>query len=186
MKSLTKLLVLLMVSVSITSLFTLTVTAQNSTAQLTPAQIESVRSNCVTAQVALQRLRDSDLTARTIRGRSYNDINLLMRAFNSRVALNAINAPDLIAVPATFDTTYRSFYDHYTSYATALTEVLNIRCEDDPVRFYTEYLQAEQQREEVEKDVADLQTLISNYEAGLVRLKGELSRSATPTGGGSQ
>jgi hypothetical protein len=167
------------VSTAVAGLFAVAVAAQQSPQELTGSQVESIKNNCVTAQVSLQRLRDSDLTARTIRGRSYNDINLLIKAFNSRVVFNGINAPNLIAVPTALDSNYTNFYNHYTAYASSLREALIADCESQPERFYSLFLRVEQHRETLAKDVSIMNDLIEEYEDGVLSLKASLSSSGS-------
>lgn len=176
-----KMLAVLAAMVATAGLFAVVVRAQDSTKDLTAAQIESVRSNCVTSQASLQRLRDSDLIARTIHGRSYNDLSILMKSFNSRVAFNGINAPELAAAPGSLDKIYREFYDHYTSYATSMSETLNVKCKSQPERFYALFLKVEQHRELLAKDIADIQKLILEYNTDVEGLRQQLESSA-PSG----
>lgn len=168
----------------IAGLFAVTANAQQGDKELSSSQIESVRNNCVTAQASLQRLRDSDLIARTIRGRTYNDLNELIKSFNSRIALNGVNAPNLIAVPATLDQTYRDFYDHYTNYDASMRDVLDVDCKSQPERFYTLFLNVEQQRERIADDISSMRKQIDSYRQSVTDLRTDLRTEER--GGGSR
>jgi hypothetical protein len=172
-----KIFIIQVASIGLAGLFGLGVMAQENSDQLTNTQIESIRSNCVVSQASLQRLRDSDLIARTIHGRSYNDLSVLIRSFNARVVSNGINAPDLIAVPNSLDSVYRNFYNQYTTYATSLREALNIDCRNNPERFYTLFLRLEQDRERLATYVADMQELLSDYRKDVAELRVQLEDS---------
>jgi hypothetical protein len=172
-----KILIVPVASLGLAGLFGLAVMAQDSADELTSTQIESIRSNCVVSQASLQRLRDSDLIARTIHGRTYNDLSVLIRSFNARVVSNGINTPDLIAVPNSLDSVYRNFYNQYTTYATSLREALNIDCRNNPERFYAQFLQLEQDRERLATYVSDMQKLLSDYRGDVVELRTQLKAS---------
>ena len=72
-------------SVIVASLLSPTVRAEGS---LTDVQLDVIRTNCLSAQINLQRLQESDKLTRINRGNRYETMLRLMTNFISRVAQN--------------------------------------------------------------------------------------------------
>lgn len=146
---------------------------------LADTQIEIIRQNCTQAQQILQRLQHSEAAARVNRGRSYETTIRLMASFNSRVALNKLNAPNLSVVTSQIGDKFDAFRTDYIAYDDQLEVVLRLKCSAQPVTFYDELTLAREARAKVAKDIQDIDNLLDQYQDALNELKADITRETT-------
>lgn len=159
------------------SLFSAAVYAQEQSelANITEEKISLVRGNCVAAQVSIQRLQNSDVVARTNRGRSYENILKLMASFNARVAANKLIEPKLIEVTGIMQRDVTAFYGHYDDYKDTIERMVHLDCRAQPVSFYRDLQTLRDQRDILRNDVVMLDKHVSDYEAMVADLRTRLS-----------
>lgn len=141
---------------------------------LTDAQIGIIRQNCAYAQQILQRSQRNEAASRVNRGHGYETTLRLMTSFNSRVALNKINAPKLAELTTQVEDKFDSFRTDYIAYDDQLETVLKLKCREQPVTFYDELTLAREARAKVAKDIADIDSLLDQYQSAVDELKATL------------
>lgn len=125
---------------------------------------ELISSNCETAQVSLRQLHRADASLRVNRGQLYEHIGSgLMARFNSRLALNRLDAGHLVAIAARYDQQLAEFRTTYKTYEERLSVTLNMSCRDRPEEFYYQIAAARQSRSDVYRIVTDLNTTTVQY-----------------------
>lgn len=164
--------------------FTTAVRAQDGLAELNEEKVQTIRLNCVAAQVSIQRLQNSDVVARTNRGRSYENILKLMAAFNTRVAANKLSEPKLIETTGQMQRRVTEFYTHYDTYRDTIEKLVHMNCREQPISFYQELEQLRRQREVLKNDVATLDKYVADYAALVADLRVRLTAPpASPSAG---
>lgn len=143
-------------------------------ADITEDKVQMVRTNCVAAQVSIQQLQNSDVVARTNRGRSYENILRLMAAFNARVAANKLTEPKLIEATGVMQRDATAFYKHYDSYKDTIEQLIELDCRAQPVSFYRKVQTLRQQRDSLKTDVAALDKQVADYGALVADMKARL------------
>lgn len=142
---------------------------------LSDKQIDVIRQNCTQAQQILLRLQRNEAAARVNRGRGYESALRLMASFNSRVALNKLNAPKLTDITSQVETKFDEFRSHYIAYDDQLTSVLKLKCSAQPVTFYDELTLARDDRTKVAKDIQAIDNLLDQYQGAVSELKTSLT-----------
>lgn len=159
-------------------LFSVAVSAQEQPgdlAEITEEKIQLVRTNCVAAQVSIQRLQNSDVVTRTNRGRSYENILKLMASFNARVAANKLTEPRLIEATGIMQRDATAFYRNYDSYRDTIEQLVEANCREQPVSFYRNLQKLRTQREALGNDVAVLDKQVADYRALVTDLRMRLA-----------
>lgn len=163
-----KRLVLFGIFVGASTLGLLTVT-QISRAQdslMSEAHIERIRANCSDAQATLSQLHASDALLRVNRGQIYESLSTkLMATFNSRVALNRLDATQLVTVSNLYERQLTTFRNDYQSYEQQMSDTLKIDCSKQPVAFYDAVASARSKRTKVHENVVNLTKQINDYKA---------------------
>ena len=151
--------------------------ADNNLASLGEKQLETIRQNCVQAQVTLQQIQYSDAAARVNRGQAYETLlTKLMAPFNSRVALNRLDmATDLTADTTDLEKAFNTFKDDYTNYSDDLTETLEVKCQSHPEDFYEALSNTRDDRAQVHSDIGVMDALMAQYDKGVVDLAKSLT-----------
>lgn len=145
---------------------------------LTDAQIQSIQTNCQTAQVNLNTLHSNDAVLRVNLGERYlNVARRLMAPLNSRIALNGLNGVDMAQTTVLYSQGYQSFSKAYATYKTSVEKALNIDCRDQPVEFYSAVDEARDDRKAVAKVVDEMYRLGLQYRTQLERFAQNLSKA---------
>ncbi len=129
------------------------------------AQVEVIRANCSSAQIGIQRFQQSEKLTRINRGYLYESTLKLMVKFNSRVALNKIDAPELLTLTSDFEKKLKVFTALYTEYDDGLSDVVKQGCRDQPVDFYNKLIFTREKRSELATQVQLLAGLLDSYQA---------------------
>lgn len=132
---------------------------------MTEAHIQRIKNNCSEAQSTLNQLHASDALLRVNRGQLYESMSTkLMEPFDSRLTLNSYNAADLVSLAATYDKELSDFRTNYQQYEEALSNVLQMNCQNQPVAFYDGVADARTKRSKVHDSAMALHKTISDYE----------------------
>ena len=131
---------------------------------LTDADLARIRTNCAAVQTTLNRIHESDALARVNLGQQYETISTkLMAPLNSRVALNRLDGVSLTKTTVEFNDKLDEFRTLYQQYEQTLLRAIQIKCEDQPVRFYDTLNLARTHRAAVREAVTSLSKLVSQY-----------------------
>jgi hypothetical protein len=125
--------------------------------------VTTVAANCVIAQSILNQIEKTDTGLRINRGHDYNELLDLMFAMNARLAANKIAAPVLTDIASQFKQNlaiFRADYDHYSD---ALSDVVNIKCVNKPMDFYSKLETTRHARSLLRQDVAMLSQNIDDF-----------------------
>lgn len=131
---------------------------------ITDAQINRIKSSCISAKNTLNQLHATDALLRVNRGQIYLSLSTkLMTRFNTRVESNNLNAKDLVSVTNRYNSALKTFTADYKSYEEQLSVALRIDCTNEPVTFYDAVASARTKRTQVNSDVTILHQLIDEY-----------------------
>lgn len=144
---------------------------------LSDAELEAIRTNCVDAQISLQHAQSADKLTRINRGYRYEAILKLMASFNSRVAENKIDAPELLTIASDYQKTWDSFRSEYSSYDDAMTLLIQVDCKSEPTTFNDQLAGLRQKRIELNNRVNEFDTLLNKYQEGVDKVKNSLGKS---------
>ena len=152
---------------------------------LTEAKIETIRQNCLSAQVVLQRIQRTDAATRVNRGQTYEVIlTRLMSPFNGRLAFNRLDeAAVFAATTKKFEQSLDRFKSDYTDYEDSVVKVLKIKCKDQPVTFYDNLTAAREARAVVASDITELATILQEYRISLDTLQKTLPKNGSAVTG---
>lgn len=144
----------------------------NAATTLTPEIVNRIRSRCIENQGTLNRLHKTDAFIRTDRGTIYRTISdKLMVPLNRRLAANQLDAGKLLTITSSYKAEYDVFYRAYIDYDNALSEVLDIDCDREPVTFYNALVDARQKRVKVSESIARLKNHIREYGSNFADFK---------------
>lgn len=119
----------------------------NAATTITEEKIEKIKNRCTENQATLNRLHQTDAFLRTNRGELYRTISdKLMVPLNRRLASNQLDAGSLLTITADYNEQYRVFFDAYISYDNAMSKLLTMDCNLQPVSFYNALVDAREQR----------------------------------------
>lgn len=144
---------------------------------LSDAQLEAIRTNCVDAQISLQHAQGADKLTRINRGYRYEAILKLMASFNSRVAENKIDAPELITIASDYQKTWESFRSEYSEYDDAMTALIQVDCKTEPTTFNDQLVALRGKRTGLNNRVNEFETLLNEYQTGVDTIKNSLGKS---------
>ncbi len=132
---------------------------------LTDAKIENIRQNCLSAQVVLQRIQRSDAATRVNRGQVYEVIlTRLMSPFNGRLAFNRLDeASTFTATTKKYEQAVDTFKEDYAAYEDSLSNVLKMKCQNQPVTFYDTLTATREARALVAKDIDEISKILQEY-----------------------
>lgn len=131
---------------------------------ITPEIIARIRSRCIENQGTLNRLHKTDAFIRNDRGNLYRTIgDKLMVPLNRRLASNQLDGGALLSITSDYKTEYNRFYRAYIEYDNALSAVLDIDCDRQPVAFYNALTDARNKRAKVSESITKLKDLIRQY-----------------------
>lgn len=141
--------------------------SEQASAQVVPLSdehIQRIRDNCRAATRTLTRVRTNDTLVRVNRGQLYDLISTkLMARLNSRLAINKLDASNLVSVTANFDETLSTFRLRYESYEDQLSRTIRTDCQDRPEQFYRNLQKTRELRLTVHNSVTDLNQYIDDY-----------------------
>lgn len=139
---------------------------------ITPEKIEKVKTHCTQNQASLNRLHQTDAFLRTNRGELYRTIaDKLMVPLNRRLASNQLDAGSLLTITADYNNEYRTFFDAYIQYDNAMSKLLKIDCNKEPVSFYNGLVDAREKRIELSKSNKAIQGYIQTYGVEFTKFK---------------
>lgn len=131
---------------------------------VSPETIARIRARCTENQASLNRLHQTDAFLRIERGTLYRTIlDKLMVPMNRRIASNQLDSGKLLTITSDYKTEYDRFYREYIEYDNALSEVLDISCDRQPVAFYNALVEAREKRVKVSESVGRLKAMIRDY-----------------------
>ena len=141
---------------------------------ITPEKIDSIKTHCTENQATLNRLHQTDAFLRTNRGELYRTISdKLMVPLNRRLASNQLDAGSLLTITADYNKEYRVFFDAYIEYDNAMSKLLGIDCNREPVSFYNALIDAREKRQLLSRSNQQILELIRNYGAEFTTFKND-------------
>lgn len=155
-------------AVIITTLLSPVVRAEGS---LSDTQLNAIRTNCLNAQINLQHVQESDKLTRINLGNRYETMLRLMTNFNSRVAQNKVDAPDLITIASDYQKKWDAFRTDYTTYYDGLTALMLLDCRNQPTSFYDQMSALRAERNGLADSVKQFGTLLDQYQQGVNTVK---------------
>lgn len=146
-------------------------------ATVTPEMVTRIRARCTENQAALNRLHQTDAFLRTNRGDLYRTIgDKLMVPLNRRLAANRLDGATLLTITSDYNSEYTRFYNAYIQYDNALSEVLKIDCNREPVGFYNALLEAREKRIVLSGINQAIKDKIRQYGVSFTEFKAEFER----------
>ncbi|HET8690092.1 MAG TPA: hypothetical protein VFL81_01530 [Candidatus Saccharimonadales bacterium] len=139
-------------------------------------KIEIVKSNCQSSQVTLKQIQLSDVATRISRGRDYQQLIKLMATFNSRLALNKIDAGNLTTITADMEGQFNNFQQTYINYSDQLGNLISINCQNKPSDFYNQLEAARGLRSDLAKQVDEMDQLLDGYQKGVNDIAKQLAQ----------
>ena len=149
------------------------------TEPLTDQHIAAIRVGCVDALQGMLQVQRTEAATRVNRGREYESLLRLVAAFNSRIVLNKLDAPAMTGAASRMQERFSQFQQHYLDYADKVDATLDVNCKEAPVTFYDSLTEAREARASVASDVVEMSKLLTEYQAGLDKLKDELKKAET-------
>lgn len=143
---------------------------------LSDLQIVAIRKGCQVATRGIDIVQEAEAASRVNRGRVYESIMQLVTAFNSRVALNKLDAPVLTSTTVKLQKALDTFHAHYIDYAKTMDQTKAYSCHDAPVSFYDSLTAAREARALVAEDIRTIDRLLDQYQDGLTKLKTDISK----------
>lgn len=144
--------------------FVLSHSARAQQAALTDEHKQRIVANCVSAKASLQRLHRSDAQLRVNRGQLYEFVSAkLMAPLNSRLAMNSLDAADLVSTAAEYETALQQFRATYKTYEESLSAALRIDCTRQPSEFYEAVVVARQNRSLAHEAVIEVGRLAQEF-----------------------
>lgn len=135
---------------------------------LTPDQVERIKTNCVSIKNSLSQLHASDALLRVNRGQTYESMaTKLMDTFNDRLASNNLDNKAMVTVTANYRSALDTFRSHYISYEQKLAETIRTDCKEHPNTFHSLLLEARALRKNVHEDVLKLYEFIDDYRSSV-------------------
>lgn len=144
---------------------------------LSDIELDAIRTNCVDAQISLQHLQATDRLTRINRGYRYEAVLKLMTNFNSRVAENKIDAPELITIASDYQKTWESFRSEYTAYYDAMTTLIAVDCKTEPTTFNDQLKALRDKRVGLNNRVKEFENLLDKYQTGVDKVKLAVEKS---------
>lgn len=153
------------------------------TSVLTDAQIDHIRTNCLSVQGSLGRIHANDGLTRVNLGRQLDAISSrLMAPLNARIAVNKLDGVELAKTTVEYTEEFKKFDTAYRDYERTLSSAIDLNCVNQPVAFYDTLVRAYSKRTSVYESLLKLEELIRQYRAqfvvfseSIVRVKKEQS-----------
>lgn len=123
-----------------------------------------IQQNCSTVRGAIKRIHTNDAVTRVNIGQRYNIISVqLMARFNSRLSLNRMDASKLVSLTNQFESARTQFKTDYNNYDSIMSDLDKTNCLDEPVGFYERLVKAREARQQLAKDIEQLNRLAEYY-----------------------
>ncbi len=136
------------------------------------ATIARLEENCDTIKTTLRRIHTNDALLRVNMGQMYSGLSSqFMARLNSRLAINRINSPELVDITGRFEDQRTEFSKNYTSYESAMSDLINTDCRNQPVKFYAALLKARDERANLSTSVRAMNSRVSEYQVGVENLQ---------------
>jgi len=137
--------------------------------------IDAIKANCQDIRGNLSRLHHSDAILRVNTGQAYNDLSSrLMARMNGRLAVNKIDASDLVSLTSRFEKGRSLFSSRYNEYESALAALLKIDCKNQPTDFYAQLNIVRDARLKLSSSVRELNDIIAEYGTKVEKIKEKL------------
>jgi len=164
--------ILVVTALVVSAFFIMSARPVEAAATITPEKIARIRARCIENQATLNRLHQTDAFLRNDRGNLYRTISdKLMVPLNRRLAANRLDGGPLLTITSDYNAQYRKFYSAYIEYDNALSKVLEIDCDREPVAFYNALLDAREKREALSVINLAIKDLIRQYGTAFTDLK---------------
>lgn len=139
----------------------------------TEQQLRLISERCDLVKTRLRSAEKTDAAARIKRGRAYDqELIPYISAFNSRIAINKVDAPELISIAAELQQQAGPrFGELYTKYADDLEEAIRSDCKDRPEVTYGWIQRARADRAAVAEQVKLIDRLTGRYIDELEKLE---------------
>lgn len=145
-----------------------TIVSAQSAEELTPAQEERVRTNCVSIKSTVNQLHASDGLLRVNRGQLYESMaSGLMDRFNDRLGGNGLDNKAMVTVTGSYRSALTTFRSDYISYEQKLSQAIRVDCATKPAEFYKLLQEARALRAIVHEDVKKLHVYIDDYRSSV-------------------
>lgn len=146
--------------------------ADSSSTELSDAQVNLVKLNCVSVESTLSRIHANDALSRVHLGQEYETISTkFMAPMNSRVALAKLDGVALTKTTVEFNAKLDKFRSLYQQYEQTMFRAIQIKCVDQPVSFYATLTQAQTDRVAVRQVVAELAELVTQYQQEVTEVR---------------
>ncbi len=137
-------------------------------AEATLEQQQAIITRCDQLRVQLGTVQKNETATRVNRGRVYDlEIIPYVVAFNSRIAVNNIDAPELISISAQIQAGVNAYANLFTTYSDDLTTAQRVDCKTKPSEFYDWLDKARADRATLAAQVARIDQLVAAYTAQL-------------------
>lgn len=143
---------------------------------LSNQRLEIVKSNCKSSQVTLKQIQYSDTATRISRGRDYQQLIKLMATFNSRLALNKIDAGSTSTLTANMETQFDGFQQTFIKYGDQIASLINMNCQAKPADFYSQLEQLRNQRQSLAKEVDSISKLLDQYQKSVSQIAKQIGQ----------
>lgn len=97
-----------------------------------------------------------------------------MARMNGRLAVNKIDAADLVSLTSRFERGRSLFSSRYNEYESALAALLKIDCKNQPTDFYAQFNIARDARLKLSSSVRELNDIIAEYGTKVEKIKEKL------------
>ena len=138
---------------------------------LSDAQINTILSNCESAQIGMQRLQQAEKPTRINRGYLYESTLKLMVNLNSRAAQQNLDAAELLTVTSEYEKVLKQFSTAYTTYDDSMSALVKMNCREEPTTFYDQLVETRNKRAELHAKIVALDNLLNRYQTGLDSIK---------------
>ncbi len=133
-------------------------------ADLTPDELNQVKTTCLATQNTLRQLRTSDALLRVNRGQLYELMSSkLMTPFNTRLQNNHFDARAFTDSADRYMAALNGFRSDYQAYDQQMAAALNLSCTKNPDKFYDAVVSARTKRVTVHEDILKMNDLIDSY-----------------------
>lgn len=141
-------------------------------AEATLEQQRAIVTRCDQLRVQLGTVQKNETATRVNRGRVYDlEIIPYITAFNSRIAANNVDAPELISTAAQIQAGVNAYANLFTTYSDDLTTAQRVDCKTKPGEFYDWLEKARADRATLAAQVAHIDQLVAAYTAHLQTLE---------------
>lgn len=134
----------------------------------------TVRQNCISVQVILQRMQYNDTANRVKHGQAYETLlSKFMLPLNSRTASNGLSAEAarLTEITDRYQQNLVSFKNGYDTYADKIDSLIRMKCKDKPQDFYQGLQEARENRGKIKANITTLDQIIEEYRVAVNQVK---------------